>query len=191
MSTHAYLRVSTDLQEHGKDAQRATILSKGIPIDVWHEEDASGKDIEGRPVFQDTLDAVCREQGVLVVAKLDRMGRSVVDVLNVFERLHQCGASIKVLDMGIDTTTPMGKLMLTIFAGFAEFERSIISQRTKDGLAAAREKGVQLGRPPGTRRPLSDLSWWTLTTYRSRALKAGDTDQVKLIEWEMARRQGA
>lgn len=147
MITYAYLRVSTEEQDHGNDAQRATI-SRTNHVDEWFEERASGKDITGRPVLQAVLDRACEDQALLVVAKLDRLGRSTIDILSTFERLHQCGASIKVIDMGIDTTTPAGKMMLTMLAAFAEFERAMISQRTKEGLAAAAAKGVQLGRPP-------------------------------------------
>lgn len=144
--TYGYLRVSTFEQDHGVDAQKSAI-GKTVDVDEWFEERASGKDIGGRPVFQELLDRACAEGATIVVSKLDRLGRSVVDVLNVFEQVHKCGGGIKVLDMGIDTTTPAGKLMLTILAGFAEFERQMISLRTKEGLAAARDKGVQLGRP--------------------------------------------
>lgn len=146
MTTYAYLRVSTDDQDNGVDAQRTTI-SKSEHVDEWVEERASGKDLSGRPLLQDLLDRVCDEQATLVVSKLDRLGRSVIDVLQIFEKVKECGASIKVLDMGIDTSTPAGQMMLTVLAAFAQFERQMISQRTKDGLAAARDKGVQLGRP--------------------------------------------
>lgn len=146
MTRYAYLRVSTEEQDHGVDAQRFAIERDG-DVDEWFEERASGKDILGRPVFQDVLDRVCDEKATLVVSKLDRLGRSVIDVLSVFERVKEAGASIKVLDMGIDTTTPAGQLMLTILAGFAEFERQMIGLRTREGLAAARANGVVLGRP--------------------------------------------
>lgn len=146
MKTYAYLRVSTDQQDHGVDAQRATII-KSVVVDEWFEERASGKNTTGRPVFTELLDRVCAEQATLVVSKLDRLGRSVIDVLSVFERFKQCGAAIKVIDMGIDTSTPAGKMMLTVLAAFAEFERDMIRQRTKEGLAAAKAKGVVLGRP--------------------------------------------
>lgn len=144
--TYAYLRVSTFDQDHGVDAQKAAI-GRVVDVDEWIEERASGKDMTGRPLFQDLLERACAEGATIVVSKLDRLGRSVVDVLNVFEQVHKCGGGIKVLDMGIDTTTPAGKLMLTILAGFAEFERQMISLRTKEGLAAARDKGVRLGAP--------------------------------------------
>lgn len=147
MKTYGYVRVSTDKQEHGPDAQRAAILRHVPEVDEWFEEHESGKDAYNRPVLQEVLERVCDDQALLAVAKLDRLGRSVVDVLQIFERVHACGASINVVDFGIDTTTPAGKMMLTILAAFAEFEREMISQRTKEGLAAARDKGVQLGRP--------------------------------------------
>lgn len=146
MTNYGYLRVSTFDQDHGVDAQKAAI-EKVVDIDEWIEERASGKDIDGRPEFQELLERVCNEGATLVVSKLDRLGRSVIDVLNTFEQVQQCGAKIKVLDMGIDTTTPVGELMLTILAGFAQFERRMIGERTKAGLAAARAKGVKLGRP--------------------------------------------
>lgn len=146
MSTYAYLRVSTDLQDHGVDAQRAAI-SKAVEVDEWFEERASGKDTKGRPVFTELINRICAEQGTLVVSKLDRLGRSTLDVLSVFARVHECGGNIKVLDLGLDTSTPMGKFMLTVLLGFAELEREMIRQRTRDGLAAAKAKGVTLGRP--------------------------------------------
>ena len=188
MTVYAYLRVSTDDQDHGVDAQRAAI-SKVVQVDEWFEERASGKSLDGRPVLVNLLDRVCDEKATLVVGKLDRLGRSVVDVLNVFERLQECGASIKVLDMGIDTSTPAGEMMLTVLAAFAQFERRMISQRTKDGLAAAKAKGVKLGRPVGSRvLSLEQLSWSTLQTYRSRAKSKDDKVALTLIEMEMERR---
>ena len=147
MKRYGYVRVSTDKQEHGPAAQKAAIVRAVGDVDEWFEEHESGKNVTGRPVLQDVLNRVCDEQALLVVAKLDRIGRSTVDVLQIFERVHECGAAINVVDFGIDTTTPAGKMMLTMLAAFAEFEREMISQRTKDGLAAARAKGVLLGRP--------------------------------------------
>lgn len=143
---YGYLRVSTDDQQYGPDAQKAAI-SREVQIDEWFVEHASGKNLTGRPKFTALLDRACQEQACIVVSKLDRLGRSVVDVLNVFEQVKNCGAKIKVLDLGIDTSTPTGEMMLTILAAFAQFERRMISQRTKDALAAAQAKGVKLGAP--------------------------------------------
>lgn len=187
---YGYLRVSTEDQNLGVDAQK-TAIERQVVIDEWFEEHASGKDMTGRPVFTDLLDRACQEQACLVVSKLDRLGRSVVDVLGVFKRVKDCGASIKVLDMGIDTNTPAGKLMLTILAGFAEFEREMISQRTKDALAAAKAKGTVLGRPKGSGNlALEDLSWYTLLTYRSRAKTEGDMQRLSAINTEIRKRSG-
>lgn len=146
MDNYGYIRVSTDMQEHGPAAQKAAIL-KQVHIDEWFEEHASGKNVTDRPVLTDLLDKVCQEKACLVVSKLDRLGRSVIDVLNILERIKECGAQVKLLDLGMDTTTPAGEMMLTVMAAFAQFERRMISQRTKDALAAAQAKGVVLGRP--------------------------------------------
>lgn len=157
MTTYAYLRVSTEDQDHGVDAQRAAI-DRVLKIDEWFEERASGKSMDGRPVLTALVDRVCDEKATLVVSKLDRLSRSVLDVLTIHERLKVCGASIKMLDMGIDTSTPVGEMMLTTIAGFAQYERRMIGERTKAGLAAARDKGVQLGRPRLIdRRPVLDM----------------------------------
>lgn len=155
MVNYGYIRVSTDVQEHGPAAQKAAI-SKQVHIDEWFEEHASGKNITDRPVLTALLEKVCQEQACLVVSKLDRLGRSVVDVLNTLEQIKECGAQIKLLDVGIDTSTPVGEMMLTMLAAFAQFERRMISQRTKDALAAARDKGVQLGRP--TKAPYQEMA---------------------------------
>lgn len=143
---YGYLRVSTYDQDHGVDAQKSAI-ERTVDVDAWFEERASGKDLDGRPVFTELLDKVCNEGATLVVSKLDRLGRSVIDILGVFEQVQLCGAKIRILDMGIDTTTPAGEMILTVMAAFAQFERRMIGERTKAGLAAARAKGVKLGRP--------------------------------------------
>lgn len=159
MKNYGYLRVSTDLQDHGVDAQKATII-KQVHIDEWKVEHASGKNVTDRPVLTELLDQVCQEKACLVVSKLDRLGRSVIDVLNILERIKECGAQVKLLDLGMDTSTPAGEMMLTVLAAFAQFERRMISQRTKDALAAAREKGVRLGRPTKASYPEMANRMW-------------------------------
>jgi DNA invertase Pin-like site-specific DNA recombinase len=90
------------------------------------------------------------EQGhadVLMVAKLDRLTRSVGDFASLVDRAKKKGWAIVALDLGVDMTTPAGELMANVLASFAQFERRLIGQRTKDGLAAKRASGVRLGRP--------------------------------------------
>ena len=85
---------------------------------------------------------------MLVVCRLDRLARSTRDLLNIIEALTQCGAGFKSLkDTWADTTSPHGRLMLTVLGGLAEFERELIRARTGDGRKRAKERGVRFGRP--------------------------------------------
>lgn len=151
MKRYAYIRVSTDDQDNGLAAQR-TAIGFDNEIDEWFVEKASGKNTKDRPVFRDAVQRTCEDGALLIVSKLDRMGRSTIDVLNTFVEIQQCGGSIKVLDLGIDTTTPIGEFVMTVMAAFAQLERKMISKRTVEGLAAARASGVTLGRPSSVDR---------------------------------------
>jgi len=85
---------------------------------------------------------------VLIITRLDRLARSTRDLLNILHEVGECGAAFKSLaDAWADTTTPHGKLMVTILGGLAEFERSLIKARTDIGIRRAREAGVKFGRP--------------------------------------------
>ena len=83
-----------------------------------------------------------------MVWKLDRLGRSVADLLNTIEVIRTAGANLYSREDSIDTNTSMGKLMFTVVSAFAEFQKDIINENVKAGVARAREKGVQFGRPP-------------------------------------------
>lgn len=144
MTTHSYLRTSTDDQQYGIEAQRTAIAVR-FPDSVEHIEHASGKNLSGRPVFTALVDSL-QDGDTLVVAKLDRFARSVEDAVAVAGRLMQRGVRLVVLDLDMDFGTPIGKLVFSVLAAVAEFERNMISQRTKDGLAAAKSSGVRLGR---------------------------------------------
>jgi DNA invertase Pin-like site-specific DNA recombinase len=84
---------------------------------------------------------------VLVVYKVDRLARSLSDLLAILRRIEEAGAEFRSLTEPIDTTTPAGRLMLQLLGAFAEFERSLIRERSSAGLVAAKERGVKLGRP--------------------------------------------
>src|SRR5450755_4293639 len=84
--------------------------------------------------------------GALVVAKLDRLSRSMLDFTTVMATARKQGWALVALDCAVDTTTPAGEAMANVLATFAQFERRLISQRTRDALAAKRARGVQLGR---------------------------------------------
>jgi DNA invertase Pin-like site-specific DNA recombinase len=101
-----------------------------------------------RPGLTDALAALESGQAsTLVVAKLDRLSRSLMDFATLMERSRRRGWGLVALDLGVDTSTPSGSLVANVMASFAEYERHLIGQRTKDALAEKRAQGVKLGRP--------------------------------------------
>lgn len=103
---------------------------------------------EGCSVANRLLDQL-RADDVLVVSRLDRLARSTRDLLEIAELLKQAGAGLRSLhEPWADTTSPAGRMVLTIFAGMAEFERDLINERTSSGRAQAKTRGVRFGRPP-------------------------------------------
>jgi len=136
-----YARVSTEDQKLApqRDALRAAGCDKII------EEKVSA--VRGAmPARQELLDYV-RAGDVVVVFKLDRLGRSLRDLVEVVNQLRQRGVALRSLHESIDTTTAAGKLTFHIFAALAEFEAAVIRDRTRAGLQAARRRGAKLGRP--------------------------------------------
>jgi len=111
-----------------------------------YEESASGGRWD-RPQLHRALDQV-REGDVLVVWKLDRLSRSLKDMLHILEKLTEAGAGFRSLTENVDSTVPAGKLLLSKLGAFAEFERSMVRERTRMGLQAARERGRVGGRKP-------------------------------------------
>jgi DNA invertase Pin-like site-specific DNA recombinase len=150
-----YVRVSTEEQAGsglGMSAQRAAIEqaceARGWRLGEMFEDTASGRTMGRRPGLASALDAVASGSvDGLVVAKLDRLSRSLLDFAGLMERSRTEGWSLVALDLGVDTSTPQGELMATVLASFAQFERRLIGQRTKDALAELKASGVQLGRP--------------------------------------------
>ena len=149
-----YARVSTDEQAlygYGLDAQEAKLREHarraGAEMVVIRDEGSSGKTLE-RPGLMRALTRIAAgDADGLVVAKLDRLTRSVIDFAMILEWFSAAGALLVALDFDLDTSTPSGRLVATIMAGVAEWERGIIAQRTRDGLAAARAQGRPVGRP--------------------------------------------
>ena len=142
MSSIAYIRVSSDSQHTDRQEE----LFKGYKIDKYYVEKVSGKNIKDRPELQKMMDYV-REGDVVYVESISRFGRSLQDLLNLINQLNDKGVQFKSLKEGdIDTTTPTGKLVFSIFASLAEFERETIKQRQAEGIAIAKAKGVYKGR---------------------------------------------
>jgi DNA invertase Pin-like site-specific DNA recombinase len=155
-SVVGYVRVSTAEQADsgaGLEAQRQAIESEAARrgwrlVQVFEDAAASGKSMNGRRGLQEALEAVEAGQAEgLVVAKLDRLSRSLLDFAGLMERARKQGWSLVALDLGVDTSTPSGEVMASVLTTFAQFERRLIGQRTKDALAVKRAQGVQLGRP--------------------------------------------
>lgn len=136
-----YIRVSTRSQ--APDRQVEALRAE---CDELHIEHVSAVADE-RPVF-DTVLKRLNSGDSFVVMDLDRAFRSSIDAILVAEHLRQQNVTFRILSMAIDTSTPEGELYYTIIAGYAQFERRIISRRTKEGLDAARARGVILGRRP-------------------------------------------
>lgn len=137
-----YARVSTD--EQNLDAQLDAL--KGVGALRIFSDKISGS-LRKRPELDRLLDQL-RDGDVIVVTKYDRLARSLRDLLDIVEAIKERGAGFRSLAEDIDTTTPAGRLVFHVFASIAQFERERISERTKEGLDAARKRGRVGGRPP-------------------------------------------
>jgi len=138
-----YARVSTD--DQNLELQRAALGEAGCTR--IYEEKLSGAN-RNRPELVRLLDHL-RGGDVVVVYRLDRLARSTRDLLEIAEQLKEADAGLRSLsEPWADTTSPAGRMVLTVFAGIAEFERALIHERTGAGRAAARARGVRFGRPP-------------------------------------------
>ena len=156
MRVLGYVRVSTSEQASkgaGLQAQRQAIIAE-CERRGWHLvetiEDAgySARDLR-RPGIQEALRALERgEASALVVAKLDRLSRSMLDFSRLMAKATSEHWALVALDVAVDTSTPSGEAMANMLATFAQFERRLISQRTKEALAVKKASGVRLGRPP-------------------------------------------
>src|SRR6184192_2969595 len=156
MRVLGYVRVSTDEQSGsgaGLEAQRRAIAAE-CERRGWHlvevVEDAgfSAKDLK-RPGIQEALRVLKEgDAKALVAAKLDRLSRSMIDFTGLMATAQKQGWALVALDCAVDTTTPAGEAMANVLATFAQFERRLISQRTREALAQKKAQGVRLGRPP-------------------------------------------
>ena len=155
MRVIGYVRVSTEeqgLSGAGLQAQRAAIIAeckrRGWTLIRIAEDVGSGKDLK-RPGIRAALDALAAgEASALVVAKLDRLSRSMLDFARIMATAHKQSWALVALDVQVDTTTPSGEAMAHMLATFSQFERRLISERTKQALAQKRAAGVRLGAAP-------------------------------------------
>ena len=149
-----YIRVSTEEQADsglGLEAQRSAIenecLRRGWELaEVYEDAGASGKSLTGRPALQQALAAVRgHDAGALVVAKLDRLSRSLLDFAALMEDARKGEWSLVILDLGVDTTTPSGEMIANVMATFAQFERRLIGERTPRRLGGEEAAGSEAG----------------------------------------------
>jgi DNA invertase Pin-like site-specific DNA recombinase len=156
MRVLGYARVSTIEQSDsraGLEAQRAAILAeckrRGWElVEVIEDAGYSAKDLR-RPGIKIALEELERGRADgLVVSKLDRLSRSMLDFTSLMATAQRQGWALVALDVAVDTTTPAGEAMAHVLATFAQFERRLIGQRTREALAQKKAQGVRLGRPP-------------------------------------------
>lgn len=137
-----YKRVSTQNQK----LDRQTDLLNDFGVERIYEEKITGTKRERKEL--DKMLEQLRPNDIVVVTDLTRLSRSTKDLFEIVEIIESKGAGIKSLkESWLDTTSPQGKLLFTIFAGLSQFERDLTAQRTKEGLASAKARGKKLGRP--------------------------------------------
>jgi DNA invertase Pin-like site-specific DNA recombinase len=148
-----YLRVSTSDQTTANQERELREVAERMACDivkVYRDHGISGaKGRDKRPAFDNLCrDAARRKFDVVMAWSVDRLGRSLQDLVGFLSELHSLGIDLFLHQQGLDTTTPSGKAMFGMMSVFAEFERSMIQERVRAGLARARSEGKRLGRPP-------------------------------------------
>ena len=138
-----YARTSTVDQVAGFEAQVKELAAAGCEK-VFQEQVSS---VTVRLQLQSALEFV-RDGDVFVVTKLDRLARSVADLMAILQALERKGVAVRILNLGMDTQTPTGKLMLTVLGGVAQFEREMMLERQREGIAKAKSAGKYKGRKP-------------------------------------------
>jgi len=140
-----YARTSTLDQKAGFEGQLRDL--KAVGCQKVYNEQVSSVDVKDRHELRLALDQL-RDGDTLIVTKLDRLARSVPHLLELLQRIQDKQASLRILDMNIDTSTPTGKLMLTVLGSVAAFEREIMLERQREGIAKAKALGKYKGRKP-------------------------------------------
>jgi len=159
-----YLRVSTQEQADsglGLEAQRATINQHAAhrewSVVRWAVDDGYTAATLTRPALMDALTQLrAHTADALVVSKLDRLSRSLLDFAALMETARREGWAVIALDLGVDMTTPAGEMLANVMASFAQYERRLIGQRTRDALQALKSRGARLGRPVVVQRSTAE-----------------------------------
>jgi len=148
-----YARTSTVEQKAGLDAQLRDLQKIGC--EKIFQEQLSSVDAQ-RLQLAAAID-YCRDGDILVCTKLDRLARSVADVVRIEEQIRKRGASLVILDPSMDTTSPAGRLTFNVLASIAQFEREIMLQRQREGIAKAKGEGKYKGRKPTARAKSAEV----------------------------------
>ena len=143
--------------------QLEALQSSGCEM-IFKEKESAAKE---RPEL-DKMVGQLRKGDQVIVWKLDRLGRSLRHLVNLVNKFNEMGVQFVSLNDNIDTTTPQGRLMFNLFASFAEFERELISERTKAGLENARAKGRKGGRRPGLSTASQEKAWKVMRLLDTR-----------------------
>ncbi|WP_035724055.1 recombinase family protein [Fodinicurvata fenggangensis] len=138
-----YARTSTLDQKAGFEAQLKSLEAAGCSK-IFREQVSS---VQKRPELERALDYL-RDGDTLVVTKLDRLARSTAHLLALSETIQEKGANLQVLDLNLDTSTPTGKLLFTMIGAIGQFEREMMLERQREGIAKAKEEGKYKGRKP-------------------------------------------
>ena len=147
-----YARISTTDQQAGFEAQVRDLEAVGC--EKVYQEQASS--VGARDELAVALDFV-REGDTLVVTKLDRLARSTRHLYDIVDCLREKGSHLQILDLGIDTATPTGELVLTVIGGIAQFERQMMLERQREGIAKAKAAGKYKGRKPTARAKTQEV----------------------------------
>ena len=176
-----YTRVSTTGQD--PQLQIDSLLSIGVQKrDIFADVTSGSKTAASRPGMQRLLEYA--EPGdTVVVWRVDRLGRSLIDVLNTVNGLRDAGINVRSISDGIDPATPTGRLMLNMLATLAEYERELIVERVNAGIAVAREAGTQFGRPKSDPAVVGQKLAIVAT---ARASGKTATEAAELVGWSRA-----
>lgn len=170
-----YARTSTLDQSAGLEAQLKALSEAGVEKTYQEQTSAVG----GRPQLDAAIE-FSRQGDTLVVTKLDRLARSVGHLGKLTERLEDKGVSLKILDLGLDSSTATGRLMLNLIGSIAQFEREMMLERQREGIAKAKAEGKYKGRKP-TAREKTDQVRELLSSGKSKRAIAAELGISEMI----------
>jgi DNA invertase Pin-like site-specific DNA recombinase len=147
-----YARASTTEQTAGLEAQERDLRAAGVERAFLEQTSSVG----ARPQLEAALDYL-RDGDALVVTKIDRLARSVADLCAIVQLIERKGASLRILAMNLDTASPTGRLMLNVIGSVAQFEREVMLERQREGIARAKGEGKYKGRAPTARAKSADV----------------------------------